>query len=151
LRDAKRTHSSSIGAFHLMTQINTTSFYLSWHSRSNKNRTILVPTCVIKWKALNSLFQVPLPNILFILLLSIFWRERDAAFTRFTFWQLWYCGVRCQQIRSVGCKNALASLIWHCYFSSSFYGIASFHGTSLEDQWGQYLVDRQMTEYLVKI
>jgi len=43
----------TIGAFHLLTQVNTTSFYLSWYSRNNKDRTILVLTYVIKWKVPN--------------------------------------------------------------------------------------------------
>jgi len=38
------------GAFHLVTQVDK-SFYFSWHSISNKDRTILMSTCVTKCKA----------------------------------------------------------------------------------------------------
>jgi len=41
-----------LGAFYLMTQMTKMSFCLSCCQMNNKDRTILVSTCVTKWKAL---------------------------------------------------------------------------------------------------
>jgi len=49
---------SILGAFHLVTQVDTELFYFSWHS-SNKE-TILVSTGVTKWKAPISISRLSL-------------------------------------------------------------------------------------------
>jgi len=49
--DIFRLCSVIVDAFYLVTQVDTKSFYLFWHSTSNKDKTILVSICATKWEA----------------------------------------------------------------------------------------------------